>query len=173
MFMFRKIFIGAMACLMLCQCNTLKSDCEVLRQREAEIAQEARGDYYIGRRYEIPYTRFWGYMRKPGQSWREAKLVMMDERLCRTPDRGMEPPVPGAVYGTDNNVEYIIKGSYTGKNAYDPSTNQVLPLFRPTSFTVRNRQPGFLFVPSEEYEEERVTLRPSIMPQPQSCAQYH
>lgn len=170
--MFRKITILTTALLALCQCNTLKTDCEALRLREAEIAKEATGDYYIGRRYHIPYTRFWGYMRKPGQSWRTAKLVMMDERTCRTPDRGMEPPAENAVYGTDNNVEYIVKGSYTGTVAYDPSTNQVLPVFRPTGFEVRNRQPGYLFVPSEEYEAERVTLRPSLMPTPQTCSQY-
>lgn len=157
---------------LLCQCSQLQSDCVALRQREAEIAREAKGDYYIGRRYEVPYTRFWGYLREPGQSWRTAKLVLMDERLCRTPDRGPEPPLPNAVYGTDNNVEYVVKGSYTGTNAYDPSTNQVLPLFRPTSFEVRNKQPGFLFVPSEQYEETRVTLRPAIMPTPEQCAQY-
>lgn len=170
--MLRKVFYPALVCLALCQCNTLQSDCEALRIREAEIAQEARGDYYVGRRYMIPYTRFWGYLRKPGESWRTAKLVMMDESRCRTPDRGMEPPVEGAVYGTDQNAEYIIKGSYTGTNAYDPSTDQVLPMFRPTAFELRNAKPGFLFVPSEDYNEGSVSLRPSIMPTPQQCAQY-
>ena len=162
----KKLTFTILAAALLCQCSQLQSDCEALRQREAEIAQEAKGDY------EVPYTRFWGYLREPGQSWRTAKLVLMDERLCRTPDRGPEPPLPNAVYGTDNNVEYIVKGSYTGTDAYDPSTNQVLPLFRPTSFEVRNKQPGFLFVPSEKYEETRVSLRPALMPTPQQCAQY-
>ena len=170
--MFRKITILTTALLALCQCNTLKSDCEALRRREAEIAKEVTGDYYIGRRYHIPHTRFWGYMREPGQSWRTAKLVMMDERSCRVPDRGMEPPAENAIYGTDNNVEYIVKGAYTGTVAYDPSTNQVLPVFRPTGFEVRNSKPGYLFVPSEEYEAERVTLRPALMPTPEACSQY-
>ena len=77
--MFKKIILSTLACLTLVQCNTLKSDCEALAEREAQIAQEQAGDYYIGRRYYIPYTRFWGYLRKPGQSWRTAQLVMMDE----------------------------------------------------------------------------------------------
>ncbi len=170
--MIRHILLSTAAGLLLCQCSQLQSDCEALRLREAEISAEPRGDYYIGRRYEVPYTRFWGYLREPGKSWRTAKLVLMDERLCRTPDRGPEPPLPNAVYGTDNNVEYIVRGSYTGTKAYDPSTDQVLPLFRPTGFEVRNREPGFLFVPSERYEKERVTLRPALMPTPQQCAQY-
>ncbi len=170
--MFRKSLLLALGCLLLCQCSQLQSDCEALRVREAEIAAEPKGNYYIGRRYHIPYTRFWGYMREPGKSWRTAGLVMMDESVCRTPDRGPEDPLPGAVFGTDNNVEYIVKGAYTGTKAYDPSTNQVLPVFRPTGFEVRSKQPGFLFVPSEEYEAERVTLRPALMPTPQQCAQY-
>ena len=170
--MFRKSLTITTLCLLFCQCSQLQSDCEALRVREAEIATEAPGDYFVGRRYYVPYTRFWGYMREPGKSWRTAGLVMMDESLCRTPDRGIEPPAAGAVYGTDNNAEYIVKGSYTGTKAYDPSTNQVLPVFRPTSFELRNAKPGFLFVPSEEYEEERVTLRPAIMPTEQQCAQY-
>lgn len=168
--MLKRIIIASGTVLMLCQCvNTTQSDCAAIRQREAEIAQEAAGNYYIGRRYHIPNTRFWGYLRKPQQSWREAQLVMMDERTVRTPDRGMEPPAPNAIYGTDQNVEYIIHGAYLNRNAYDPSTNQVLPMFRATAYQVRNRKPGFLFKPSEEYSTKYVTLMPSIMPMPSVC----
>lgn len=168
--MMRKLLIGCAGCLVLCQCNTLQSDCEALRQREAEISVEPRGDFYVGRRYYVPLTRFWGYVREPGQSWRHARLVIMDESVVHTPDRGYEPPVAGASFGKDQNVEYILKGRYTGEKAYDPSTDQVLPVFKAVSYTVRNATPGFLFVPSEEYDEEMVTLQPGIMPTPQQCA---
>ena len=47
--MFKKIILSTAACLTLVQCNTLKSDCEALAEREAQIAQEQAGDYYIGR----------------------------------------------------------------------------------------------------------------------------
>ena len=167
--MTKKIIISLVVCTVLSQCHSLRSDCEALREREAAIAQEQKGDYFVGRRYHIPLCRFWGYLREPGQSWRDAKLVMMDESIIHTPDRGPEDPLPNAVHGRDNNVEYIVKGKYTGRQAYDPSTNQVLPMFRATSYEIRNREPGFLFVPSEEYSEEFVTLRPSIMPQPEVC----
>lgn len=168
--MFKKIILSTAACLMLAQCNTLKSDCEALAEREAQIAQEQVGDYYIGRRYYIPYTRFWGYLRKPGQSWRTAQLVMMDEQDCRQPDRGIEIPLPNAVFGTDHNVEYIIRGKYTGEKAYEPNTNQALPVFRLAGYEVRDKDPGFLFVPSEEYTEKFVTIRPEVMPKPEQCA---
>lgn len=165
----KKIIIALVACLTFTQCHSLRSDCEALREREAAIAREEKGDYYIGRRYYIPLCRFWGYLRQPGQSWREARLVMMDESLIHTPDRGPEAPLPDAVHGRDHNVEYIVKGRFTGRQAYDPSTNQVLPMFRASSYEVRDREPGFLFVPSEEYSEEFVTLRPVLMPAADVC----
>ncbi len=167
----RKIIIALVACMALTQCHSLRSDCEALQAREAEIAKEQKGAYFVGRRYYVPLCRFWGYLREPGQSWRTARLVMMDESLVHTPDRGPEEPLPDATFGTDQNVEYIVKGTFTGENAYDPSTDQVLPLFRATSYEVRNRKPGFLFVPSEEYSEQYVSLRPVIMPKREVCEQ--
>lgn len=169
--MTKKIIIALVACMALTQCHTLKSDCEALRERETAIAQEEKGEYFVGRRYHIPLCRFWGYLREPGQSWRTARLVMMDESLVHTPDRGPEEPLPGATFGKDQNVEYIVKGKYTGEHAYDPSTDQVLPLFRAVSYEVRNAEPGFLFVPSEEYTERYVSLRPVIMPREEVCRQ--
>lgn len=94
----------------------------------------------------------------------------MDESVTLCPDRGSEPPARNAVFGTDNNVEYIVTGKYTGEDAYDPSTDQALPVFKATSYRVRERKPGFLFVPSERYSKDVVSLRPAIMPTPQQCA---
>ncbi len=165
----KKVFIALVVCAMLTQCHSLKSDCEALREREAAIATEEKGAYFVGRRYYIPLCRFWGYLREPGQSWRTAKLVMMDESVLHTPDRGPEEPLPNATFGTDQNVEYVVKGMYTGEMGYDPSTDQVLPLFRATSYEVRNAKPGFLFVPSEKYSETQVSLRPVLMPKPEVC----
>ncbi len=170
--MTKRFFMMLAGCLLLTQCNTLKSDCEAVNAREQEIAAEPRGDYYVGRRYYLPLTRFWGYLREPGKSWRTAKLVIMDESVVRTPDRGFEPPVKGATFGTDANSEYTLTGSYTGEKAYDPSTDQILPVFKATSYTLRNAKPGFLFKPSEKYNEEYLTLYPAIMPSEQDCSLY-
>ena len=168
--MFKKILPVCLGSLMLVQCNTLRTDCEAIAAREAEIAKEEVGDYYIGRRYYIPYTRFWGYLRQPGQSWRTAKLVIMDESVCRQPDRGLEPPLSNPVFGSDQNVEYIIRGKYTGEEAYEPNTDTAMPVFRLTGYEVRNQEPGFLFVPSERYSEGAITIRPKAMPTPEQCA---
>ena len=170
--MTKKLLFALLACLTLTQCHSLKSDCEAVNAREQQIAAEPRGDYYVGRRYYVPLTRFWGYIREPQESWRTAKLVIMDESAVRTPDRGYEPPVKGATFGKDANVEYRLTGRYTGERAYDPSTDQILPVFRATSYTVLNNDPGFLFKPSEEYSTNFVTLTPNIMPHPQDCARF-
>ena len=56
--------------------------------RNAAILAEPRGDWYIGRRYFTNKVRYWGYLRRPGQLWNDAKLVVIDEnRGIRTPDR--------------------------------------------------------------------------------------
>ena len=169
-----KTFIYSIFCcvvaVLLCQCDSLQSDCQALAKREAQIALEPKGDYYIGRRYYIPSTRFWGYLRRPGESWRSARLVIMDESKVRNPDRGYEPPVKGAIFGRDSNVEYVIHGKFTDEKAYDPSTNMVLPVFMPTHFAVRNTKPGFLFIPSEQYHTQYLTLIPDIMPTPAQCS---
>src|SRR4051812_27792806 len=66
----------------------------------AEINAEPAGDYYIGRRYYKVDYKFWGYVRKPGQAWSTAKMVMLNENQKLAPDREM-----GKI-GSDNNYEY-------------------------------------------------------------------
>jgi hypothetical protein len=73
----------------------------------AAIAGEAPGNYYIGRRFHIPHTHFWGYLRSPGQDWSTARLVIMQERFMKIPNRLPEQPTDGGyAYGDDHNTEY-------------------------------------------------------------------
>lgn len=149
--------------LALCALAGLQVSCEStspeMAARNAQIAAEPFGNYYIGRRYYVPSTRFWGYLRKPRQSWDSARLVVMDESSYKTPDRLKEGN--GANYhGYDNNVEYRVYGSYLPDTAYDPNSNLVLPVFRPTGMEVINRDPGFLFKPNERYSTKYVSLVP-------------
>ncbi len=160
------VFVSAM---LLTQCHSFRSDCAAIAEREQAIAQEPAGDYYIGRRYYVPTTRFWGYLRRPGQSWSTAKLVIMDESKTLCPDRGYEPPLANATFGTDANVEYIITGDYLAEEAYEPNSNQVLAVFQARSYQVRDTKPGFLFRPSEPYSSTYVSLFPSLMPNPADC----
>lgn len=127
--------------------------------RKAQIAAEPKGNFYYGRRYYVKKTRFWGYIRKPGQPWFTSKLVLMNESSKRVPDRLPENGPSGARYGYDQNYEYRITGSYTGEKAYDPNANSFFPVFRPTGFTLVNKKPGWIFSPADYYDPDRITLR--------------
>ena len=129
--------------------------------REAAIAQEPPGDYYIGRRYFVDTTRFWGWLRRPRESWESARLVVMNESRCRTPDRVSEEPADGGpAHGFDQNREYRIEGRYTGRPVYDPNSNLFLPEFELRSIRLTNPNPGFLFRPNEKYQDMAVSVYP-------------
>ena len=85
--------------------------------------------------------------------------MMLEDRVL-VPDRLPEDGPKGERHGFDQNYEYRIKGDYTGRKAYDPNSNQILPVFRPTSFEVVERNPGWIFSPEDRYHPQRVTLRP-------------
>lgn len=129
-------------------------------ERKAAIASEQTGSFFYGRRYYVKKTRFWGYLRKPRQSAKSAQLVIFKEDRKKNPDRLSENGSPGARYGFDNNFEYRIRGNYTGEKAYDPNSNQILPVFMLTGYEVVDRDPGWLFSPKDHYNSVSVTLRP-------------
>ncbi len=155
-----------MACGMLSHCGSTSVGSGTLmggpsvEQRNASIANEATGDFFYGRRYYVEKTRFWGYLRQPRQPWSRAKLVMMREDKKLTPDRLPEDGPPGRRYGFDTNAEYQIRGYYTGRNAYEPNSNQFLPEFMLTGYQLVDPQPGWLFRPDDRYDRMRVTLTP-------------
>ncbi len=111
-----------------------------LAQRQA-VLSEAPGEYYIGRRYYNADYKFWGYLRQPGQPWKDAKLVMLNESRKLAPDREINQ------FGVDNNCEYKIYGTYTGEKVYEPVSNQFLPEFLLTGYALRDRNPPPIFPP--------------------------
>ena len=46
--------LGAALLPALTQCNTLEKDIAGINARNAEIACEPRGNYFVGRRYHVP-----------------------------------------------------------------------------------------------------------------------
>lgn len=131
-----------------------------VEERAAKIASEPTGDFYYGRRYHVEKTRFWGYLRKPRESAKRAKLVMFDEWQKNSPDRFSENGSGEQRYAFDHNYEYRIRGSFTGKEAYEPNSNQFLPIFKLTGYELVDRNPGWLFSPADRYEKTRITLVP-------------
>jgi len=131
-----------------------------VEERAARIATEPTGDFFYGRRYYVEKTRFWGYLRKPREPWQRSKLVIFREDQKTNPDRLPEAGPPGQNYGFDNNYEYRIWGYFTGKDYYEPNSNQFLPVFMLTRYEVVDRNPGWLFSPSDRYNRFQITVYP-------------
>lgn len=128
--------------------------------RAAQIAAEPRGDFFYGRRYFVNKTRFWGYLRKPGQSASSSKLVIFRESSKLNPDRFPENGPEGQRYGFDQNYEYRVWGRYTGREVYDVNSNQFLPEFLLTNYEVVDRNPGWLFRTDDSYDPTHISLVP-------------
>lgn len=160
---FKPFFLLVLSFL-LCQCagtfGTGSMGGPTMDERAAEIDREPKGDFFYGRRYFVNKTRFWGYLRKPGQSARHAKLVVFRESNKLNPDRLPEDGPEGQRYGFDQNYEYRIWGRYTGREVYDVNSNQFLPEFLLTNYDLVNRNPGWLFRPDDSYDPTRITLVP-------------
>ena len=112
----------------------------VLAQRQA-VLRETPGNYFIGRRYYNSNYKFWGYVRQPGQTWREAKLVMLNEKQKLAPDRELNQ------FGVDNNCEYRLLGRFTGETVYEPASNHFYPEFLLTGYELVDRNPPSIFPP--------------------------
>ena len=137
-----------------------------IAQRNAAIAAEPQGDYFIGRRCFIDRTQFWGYLRRPGQTWDRSKLVIFSEKLAKVPDRVPEAPTDGGLArGFDHNWEYKIWGYFSGARVYDPNSDLILPEFVLQRYEVINRSPGWLFKPGERFKGDRLLrAEPDLMP---------
>jgi hypothetical protein len=107
----------------------------------AEIQAEKPGNYFIGRRYFKVDYKFWGYVRKPGQPWTEAKMVMLNENKHLAPDR------EAGTLGVDNGYEYKLLGSFSGETIYEPASNGFYPEFVLTGYELRNANPAPIFTP--------------------------
>lgn len=114
-----------------------------IQQARIEAAQriqaEPPGDYFIGRRYYKPDYKFWGYVRRPGQQWATAQLVMLNEKFVLAPDRQQ------LNFGSDNNYEYKLTGYFSGESVYEPASNSVYPEFVVKTFELISVSPVPIF----------------------------
>ena len=123
--------------------NGCESIPQGIQQARIEAAQriqaEPPGDYFIGRRYFKPDYKFWGYVRRPGQPWSTAQLVMLNEKYKLAPDREQ------LSFGSDNNYEYKLTGNFTGDTVYEPASNSFYPEFIVRSFELISVSPVPIF----------------------------
>ena len=108
-------------------------------RRVPRIQAEPPGDYFIGRRYYKPDYHFWGYVRRPGQPWSTAQLVMLNENQKLAPDREQ------INFGFDNNYEYKLYGRFSGDKVYEPASNGVYPEFVLKGYELISTNPAPIF----------------------------
>jgi hypothetical protein len=121
-------------------CETMPQGIQQARiDMAARIQAEPPGDYFIGRRYFKPDYKFWGYVRKPGQPWTTAQLVMLNEKFKLAPDREQ------LSFGSDNNYEYKLTGYFSGDTVYEPASNSFYPEFVVKTFEVTSVSPPPIF----------------------------
>lgn len=126
--------------LFLAGCTTITNQSGADRQAiTAAIAQEKPGNYYIGRRfYKVDY-HMWGWVKKPGEPWKKAKLVMLNEQKTLAPDRQKNK------IGCDNNYEYQLYGYFSGDRVYEPASDSFYPEFVLTKAVLINTNPPLIF----------------------------
>ena len=108
----------------LASCATMPEGIQEARfSMSQRIQAEPPGDYFIARRYFKPDFKFWGYVRRPGQPWSTAELVMLNENQKLAPDREQ------LNFGYDNGYEYKLYGSFSGDKVYEPASNGIYPEF--------------------------------------------
>ena len=105
----------------------------------AKIQTEPPGDYFVGRRYYKPNFHFWGYVRRPGQPWSTAQLVMLNENEKLAPDREQVD------FGFDNNYEYKLSGHFSGDKVYEPASNGIYPEFVLKGYELISTHPAPIF----------------------------
>lgn len=122
----------------------------------AAIRTEAPGDYFIGRRFYKKDYKMWGWVRKPGQPWSTAKLVMLNEQRTLAPDRARNE------IGSDNNFEYRLTGGFTGDMVYEPASDTFYPEFVLASAEVRDTNPPLIFRDPRSIKPEVRLLTPPM-----------
>jgi hypothetical protein len=138
-FFFSLFALAGLGSLTGCQTRNDWEGIQSTQMAAAAIRQEEPGDYYIGRRYFKNDYKFWGYVRKPGEPWSSAKMVMMNEHQKLAPDRQL-----GKI-GYDNGYEYKLLGSYSGDTIYEPASNGFYPEFILRGYELRSSAPPNIF----------------------------
>ena len=129
-----------LSAVFLSSCETMPQGIQQARIEMAQrIAAEPTGDYFIGRRYYKPDYKFWGYVRRPGQPWSTAELVMLNEKQKLAPDRERVD------IGSDNNYEYKLYGNFSGDKVYEPASNGIYPEFVLKGYQLISTNPPPIF----------------------------
>jgi hypothetical protein len=95
-------------------------------------------------------------VRKPGQPWKQAQLVMLNENTKIAPDRA------AGTLGVDNNTEYRLQGNFTGGQVYEPASNGFYPEFVLTGYEVRSTAPPNIYADRRQLDPKVRILTPPL-----------
>ena len=132
------LLLGSLFLLAACQTTQQNIQAARLAMNE-QIRNEPPGNYYIGRRYFKQDYKFWGYIRKPGQSWSTATLVMLNEQKKLASDREQNS------IGSDNNYEYKFYGHFSDDLVYEPASNGFYPEFVLAGYELLSTRPAPIY----------------------------
>ena len=155
----RWFFLGVVILVplvLMSSCETVDRDAPARAAMAAAIRSEHPGNYFVGRRMFKKDYKMWGWVRDPGQPWKTAKLVMLNEQTRLAPDR-----VRGTL-GDDNNHEYRLEGRFTGETVYEPASDRFYPEFQLSSFEVLNTKPAPIYLDKRQEDPEiRIIMAPA------------
>ena len=141
--------------LFISGCATADPNAQTRTTMLNEIKGEVPGDYYIGRRYYKVDYKFWGYIRRPGEPWTAARMVMLNEQQKLAPDREL------GKLGSDNGYEYKLYGTFSGETVYEPASNGFYPEFVLKGYELKNVSPAPIFkVPGALDPQRRIIAKP-------------
>ena len=134
----RILLLGA---FLLAACQTTPPPPDPARiAMNAAIRSEAPGNHFFGRRMHKKDYKMWGWIREPGQPWKAAKLVMMNEQRKIAPDRA------AGKLGTDNNHDYRLEGCFSGDMVYEPASDRFYPEFVLTGYELLRTNPPSIYI---------------------------
>lgn len=142
------LFLVLFAGLTGCETEGLQGIQSVKMTPEMLKAEEP-GDYWIGRRYYKADYKFWGYVRRPGQPWSTAKLVMLNEQQKLAPDRA------AGTFGSDNGYEYKLFGHFSGETVYEPASDGKYPEFVLKGYELKSISPPRIFSEAGALDPQR------------------
>ena len=143
--------LGILFFLSGCETPIVTQTAEDRAAVDASIARETPGNYYIGRRLCKVDYKMWGWVKKPGEPWKQSRLVMFNEQKVLAPDRARN------AIGSDNNYEYRLSGYFSGEQVYEPASDHVYPEFVLTGASVISTNPPLIY-PDQRWVDPTIRL---------------
>lgn len=105
---------------------------EKIPKRPPQKYGDCTGEFWIGQRVVTERHAGWGWLKRDGDSWRNAKWIMLEEKpgSIKAPQRFYPRPED------DNNMQYRLYGDFASYKGYEPNIDAVVDVFALKGFEV-------------------------------------